>query len=159
MWMMLSASIQLQADHHCPASRCEWCCPPVFNYKQIIIARQADGNDVFCQNFPTSRWSLPDKQMALMLSASIYLQADHHCPASRWDWCCLQSVHASQSWQERCRSRRWRNCTWDEQSEKRKTWYVNGGHTDTLTVASRVQCINYSYLLHNIKNERRKTTI
>jgi hypothetical protein len=37
---------------------------PKLTYKQIIIARQADGNDV---------------------SANIYLQADNHCSASRWE--------------------------------------------------------------------------
>ncbi len=89
MGMMLSVSIYLQADHHCPASRRDWWCLPVFTYKQIIIARAADGTDVVWQYLPTSRSSLPGKQMGLMMSASIYLQADHHCSGSRWDWRCL----------------------------------------------------------------------
>ncbi len=87
MGLMLSANIYLQADYHCSASRWDWCCLPVFTYKQIIIAGQADGKDVVCQYLPTSRLSLLGKQMGLMLSANIYLQADHHCQASRWDWC------------------------------------------------------------------------
>jgi hypothetical protein len=80
---MLTANIYLQADHHCAASRWDWGCLPIFTYKQIIIARKADGTDVVCQYLLTSGSSLLGKQIGLMLSASIYLQADHRCPASR----------------------------------------------------------------------------
>jgi hypothetical protein len=111
----LVANNYLQAPRHFPASRWNSCCLqadgteyclPIFTYKQIIIARQADETDVVCQYLPTSRLSLLGKQMGLnivcqylptsrlsllgkqmglMLSASTYLQADYHCPASRWD--------------------------------------------------------------------------
>jgi hypothetical protein len=70
MGLILSASIYLQADHHCPASRWDWCCLPIFTYKQIIIARQADGTDVVCKAY--TRLSL-DKSDVVLVGEEIVL--------------------------------------------------------------------------------------